>query len=304
MAPNRSPACARFILTKKCWNATPFQSRIDPITFDGCTNTGTSAAGTIWMPGSPRASGHSNEKLKEEGQVDWKLEQASKAVALYHRMLSDRAASFNTRPTGGDAAAADPSGSQRVTPRSSGAQETNRQARRSRPLPGVPPPATGFHPGYDTASDRPQGSRLVPAPHSPASDQARAPQPLNRSHRPDSGAALATSSSPLPAINGHPSGQAPGASWVWVFEGLKSAIAVRHYSQKTFHAYRHWPRKFQAFVHSKDPALADMEDVKAFLSTLATKPALGRLSPFARQHLTGSLRDIPAARPLGRGQPV
>ena len=192
-------------------------------------------------------------------------------MALYHRMLSDRAASSNTQPTGVDATAADPSGSQRVTLRSSGTQETKRPAGRSRPLPDVPPPVTGSHPGYDTAPDRPRGSPLVSAPHPPSGDPVRAPQPLNRSHRPDSGAALATASSPLPPTNSRPSGQAPGASWVWVFEGLKSAIAVRHYSQKTFHAYRHWLRKFQAFVQSKDPALADMEDVKAFLSTLATR---------------------------------
>jgi integron integrase len=211
------------------------------------------------------------EKLIEKHQEDWKREQASQAVALYHRMLSDRAASSNTQTTGGDATASDPSGSQGVTLRSSGTQETKRPASRSRPLPDVPPPTTGSHPGYDTAPDRPRGSPLVSAPHPPSGDPLRAPQPLNRSHRPDSGAALATASSPLPPTNNCPSGQAPGASWVWVFEGLKSAIAVRHYSQKTFHAYRHWLRKFQAFVHSKDPALADMEDVKAFLSTLATK---------------------------------
>ena len=60
-----------------------------------------------------------------------------------------------------------------------------------------------------------------------------------------------------------------GASWVWVYDGLTSAIQVRHYSPKTLDAYRIWTRKFQTFTHSKDPRLLAMEDVKGFLSFLA-----------------------------------
>lgn len=60
-----------------------------------------------------------------------------------------------------------------------------------------------------------------------------------------------------------------GASWVWVYDGLTSAIQVRHYSPKTLDAYRIWTRKFQTFTHSKDPRLLSMEDVKGFLSFLA-----------------------------------
>jgi hypothetical protein len=56
-----------------------------------------------------------------------------------------------------------------------------------------------------------------------------------------------------------------GASWVWVYDGLTSAIQVRHYSPKTLDAYRIWTRKFQTFTHSKDPRLLSMEDVKGFL---------------------------------------
>lgn len=76
---------------------------------------------------------------------------------------------------------------------------------------------------------------------------------------------------PTALPQGHPVPKQTGASWVWVFEQLKSAIAVRHYSKKTFHAYRHWLRSFQTFVRSKEPTLVDMEDVKAFLSALATQ---------------------------------
>ena len=62
-----------------------------------------------------------------------------------------------------------------------------------------------------------------------------------------------------------------GASWVWVYERLETAIGVRHYSPRTLQAYRHWTRKLQGFTQSKDPKLIDMADVKAFLSSLATK---------------------------------
>ena len=62
-----------------------------------------------------------------------------------------------------------------------------------------------------------------------------------------------------------------GASWVDVYEGLESAIKVRHYSPKTWKAYRTWVRKLQNFTHSKDPALLSITDVKAFLSHLAVE---------------------------------
>jgi integron integrase len=60
-----------------------------------------------------------------------------------------------------------------------------------------------------------------------------------------------------------------GASWVWVYDNLNSAIKVRHYSPKTLEAYKHWTQKLQTFTRSKDPRLLSMEDVKGFLSFLA-----------------------------------
>jgi integron integrase len=60
-----------------------------------------------------------------------------------------------------------------------------------------------------------------------------------------------------------------GASWVWVYDHLNSAIKVRHYSPKTWEAYQHWTQKLQTFTRSKDPQLLSMEDVKGFLSFLA-----------------------------------
>jgi integron integrase len=60
-----------------------------------------------------------------------------------------------------------------------------------------------------------------------------------------------------------------GQNWVWVFDALKSAIQVRHYSPKTYEAYRIWTRKFQTYTKSMEPRELCMEDVRQFLSHLA-----------------------------------
>jgi integron integrase len=60
-----------------------------------------------------------------------------------------------------------------------------------------------------------------------------------------------------------------GANWEWVYEKLQAAIRVRHYSNKTWQAYRYWLQQFQTFTKSKDVSLLDMDDIKGFLSHLA-----------------------------------
>jgi integron integrase len=60
-------------------------------------------------------------------------------------------------------------------------------------------------------------------------------------------------------------------SWVELYEGLEAAIRLRHYSQRTFEAYRYWVRKYQAFTRSIAPANLDTALVKAFLSHLAVE---------------------------------
>ena len=62
-----------------------------------------------------------------------------------------------------------------------------------------------------------------------------------------------------------------GASWVDIYGRLESAIKVRHYSVKTWQAYRHWLTAIQTFTKSKDPLLLTMDDVKGFLSFLAVE---------------------------------
>jgi len=61
------------------------------------------------------------------------------------------------------------------------------------------------------------------------------------------------------------------ANWVWVYDKLKSAVKVRHYSAKTLEAYKHWTQKFQTFTKSKDARLLTMDDVKEFLTFLAVE---------------------------------
>lgn len=76
--------------------------------------------------------------------------------------------------------------------------------------------------------------------------------------------------------NSHP--EQTGISWVGLYDKLESAIRVRHYSQKTLTAYRGWARQLQTFVKSKDPDRLGMEDVKGFLSFLATEKKISASS--------------------------
>jgi integron integrase len=66
-----------------------------------------------------------------------------------------------------------------------------------------------------------------------------------------------------------PPDRSRGVSWEGQYAELQSQIRCRNYSDRTLAAYRHWVRKLQSFTRSRDPALLDTEDVKAFLSDLA-----------------------------------
>ncbi|MDX8394415.1 MAG: site-specific integrase [Mariprofundales bacterium] len=59
--------------------------------------------------------------------------------------------------------------------------------------------------------------------------------------------------------------------WVVIYEELRNAVLIRHYSPKTLAAYRGWVRKIQGFVHNSPPAELSMEDVKTFLTHLAVE---------------------------------
>lgn len=52
---------------------------------------------------------------------------------------------------------------------------------------------------------------------------------------------------------------------------LAQEIQLRHYSPKTLSNYSSWVKKFCTFTQTKDPALLVTEDVKSFLTWLATE---------------------------------
>ncbi|HID96852.1 MAG TPA: integron integrase [Thermodesulfobacteriaceae bacterium] len=68
------------------------------------------------------------------------------------------------------------------------------------------------------------------------------------------------------------------ADWTEVFNELKNAIKIRHYSPRTLKAYSAWARKFQAFTRSKEPSLISTGDVKSFLTWLATDQGISASS--------------------------
>lgn len=98
------------------------------------------------------------------------------------------------------------------------------------------------------------------------------------------------------------------ADWTWAYDGLEAEIELRHYSPKTFKAYRGWVRQLQTFTKSKDPRLLSGSDVRDFLTHLAVKrkvsassqnQAFNSLLFFFRHILKtelGELKDIPRAK--------
>ncbi len=60
-----------------------------------------------------------------------------------------------------------------------------------------------------------------------------------------------------------------GADWTEVFNELKTAVKMRHYSPKTLKTCSGWVRKLRTYTKSKDPRLVSVDDVNAFLTWLA-----------------------------------
>ena len=108
-------------------------------------------------------------------------------------------------------------------------------------------------------------SQTAPSGYSTAKN-AKNPQPSTPpgASNPDSSSQVG-----LPATKQEVPLKLTGANWEAVYERLQAAIKVRHYSNKTWQAYRYWLQQFQSFTKSKDASLLDMNDVKGFLSHLA-----------------------------------
>lgn len=60
-------------------------------------------------------------------------------------------------------------------------------------------------------------------------------------------------------------------AWQKLYKALDEELKMRHYSAKTLKSYKSWLRRFQEFVQHQHPETLDNQDVRAFLSTLATK---------------------------------
>ena len=60
-------------------------------------------------------------------------------------------------------------------------------------------------------------------------------------------------------------------SWQKLYKALETEIKLRHYSAKTLKSYNGWLRRFQEFVQHQRPETLDSQDVRAFLSALATQ---------------------------------
>jgi len=197
------------------------------------------------------------EKLCSKQQSAAQCQQAEAALSLYYEMVGAAPARDRQPPAEGGA------------PPCAAAKGAPQEARASSPA-GL----TLTDPALTSSSTSPQlppGKKTAPS--------ARAPQPSPASSRHDRetpGMRAAQRQRSVPArVADRPRAAAgapgTGVSWVAVYERLKTAILVRHYSPKTFQAYRTWTRKLQTFTHSKDPQLVSMADVRDFLSFLAVE---------------------------------
>jgi integron integrase len=60
-------------------------------------------------------------------------------------------------------------------------------------------------------------------------------------------------------------------AWQKLYDALETEIKLRHYSAKTLKSYNGWLRRFQEYVQHQRPETLDSQDVRAFLSALATQ---------------------------------
>jgi integron integrase len=199
------------------------------------------------------------EKLHAKHQSEAQCQQAEAAVALYYELVGAATTRENQPPAEGGA------------PRGAAAKGARQEDRGSSPASVArTDPAMTRSP---TAPPLPAGKEKVTAP------SARAPQPLPAPARRDR-EAPGVRADRRDEVDRAPAADRPraaagapgtGVSWVAVYERLKTAIVVRHYSPKTLQAYRTWTRKLQTFTRSKDPQVVSMADVRDFLSFLAVE---------------------------------
>ena len=201
------------------------------------------------------------EKLRAKHQPEPLCQQAGQAIALYWEMVSS--AANGSRPP---AVAATQQGvaETRLTPQASLERAPSHPSPTGKsPTKSLAPPS----PPTTLVPQRAEKSTLPPRPLAPS-------QLPTRQERETVGRVPDAPANPVRTLSPKDKTdlaefQLTGASWVWVYDGLTSAIQVRHYSPKTLEAYKIWTQKFQTFTQSKDPRLVSMDDVKGFLTFLA-----------------------------------
>jgi integron integrase len=202
------------------------------------------------------------EKLRAKHQPESLCQQAEHAVALYWEMVSPA----DAKPHPPESAATQ----QGVETRNNAAHEALEHTSSRVPVE-KPPVQSSAPPSAPTKLTFQREEMATPSP--------RPLVPTKPPFRPEKVAAnraQITSANPVWAPSQNDAIDSAdlkltGASWVSVYDGLTSAIKVRHYSPKTLQAYKVWTQKFQTFTQSKDPRLVSMDDVKKFLSFLAVE---------------------------------
>jgi hypothetical protein len=178
-------------------------------------------------------------KLRDKNQSDDQRRQARRAMALYYRGILP-----NNDPVAPGPPRAD-NGSVAPVPMTETAmgETAPREPTRTMPIqPNIPPVV------------KPPPVPSLPPNHT-------IPPPIRSAGLPQA----------TPDIPGRAGRAAMGASWVWVYDKLSSAIRVRHYSPKTLEVYKFWTQRLQTYTRSKDPNSVSMEDVKGFLNFLALR---------------------------------
>jgi hypothetical protein len=168
------------------------------------------------------------EKLRAKHQPEPLCQQAGHAVVLYWEMVSPAAAGSHPTP---DTATQQGVAETRLT-----AQDSLERAP-SHPSPIGKPPAESLAPP-------PPPAKLIPP------REEKATLPPARQEKEAVGRAPGAPAKPVPALSQNDRTDSAafkltGASWVWVYDGLTSAIKVRHYSPKTLEAYQIWTQKFR-----------------------------------------------------------
>lgn len=192
------------------------------------------------------------DKLQEKNQVQFFQQQAHHAVTLFHEMRMDHAEHQVTAKPGSI------NKSQHSEPTANYSKQTRNES--TSRASGVR--QAGIAKGrLQTEYQQPANVNLPPEGHAPKKNRF-SDKPTNKNRSPDRGRFTRKGDDP-PKQN--------GTDWSGLYNELERAIRIRHYSIKTLQSYRGYIRQFQSYTKSKPSEEINVEDVKDFLSYLATE---------------------------------